>query len=128
MAITANSFLITIPITITGPEVAAHQAVRTYYNTRIEDVNSVKVYYNGVLIPKTISTASKYYYDLTVTLDGAYPGAGPSLPPTDNSQAVFTLKENTSYTGQGYSSGTSVNTLSTYDNFTISYYYVVYMV
>ena len=197
-----NSFLTTIPVTISGAEVTAHQVVRPF-TTRIEDETTVKVYYDGVLIPRDASPNSKYYYELVTVLDGSWPGLGPALPVIpDSSTATFTLKENVGYVGTGYGStggtasfatnimtlvteptsgslsigqsvtvtgmtgGTTItglltgslnvagstyslsttpgtlgtisittgittpstNTLSTYDSFVISYYYVVYMV
>jgi hypothetical protein len=129
---TANLFLKTIPVVISGGDVTAGFKTITYTNTRLEAAHEdkVKVYYNGTLIPRnTTSPTSKYYYELTTILDSAWPGDGPGLPSAaDTSSATFSLKRNNAYTGPGYISGTSDNTLSTYDAFVISYYYTVYMV
>lgn len=123
---TPNLFLKIIPITLTGGEVSAHQAVRAY-TTRIEDNTTVKVYYNGTLIPKGISATAKYYYDLAISLDVTWPGPGPGIPIIpDTSTATFTLKENLTYRGPSYISGYSINPLSTFDAFVISYYHVIY--
>lgn len=70
MAITSDSFLKIIPVTISGGEVIAGIATRLYTDTFVEDITTIAVYYNGQLIPggaATVIPDSKYYYEFTTT-------------------------------------------------------------
>jgi hypothetical protein len=105
---TANLFLKTIPVVISGSDAAVGFKTITYTNTRLEAAHedTVKVYYNGTLVPRnTTSPTSKYYYELTTILDGTWPGLGPGLPgAADTSSATFSLKRNNTYISPGYGS------------------------
>ncbi len=126
MTATPNSFLKIIPITVSSGEALVGIVNRTYTD-RIEVPSTVEVYYNGQLIPgglHPVTPSSKFYYDLTITL-----GTINSTTGVDSgSTAMFSLNVNPSYTGPGYTSGTSSDSLSVFDTFTLSYYYVVYTV
>ena len=127
MAATPKIFKKSVSISVSSGE-ALVGIVNRSYSDWIQDLTTVEVYFNGQLIPgglHPVSPTSKYYYDLTIT-PGAYnpaTGAWTSVP-----EAAFILKGNTAYTGTGYTSGTSNTGISTFDTFTISYYYVVYTV
>jgi len=127
MALTANSFLKIVPITISGAEVIANVATRTYTNTRIENPETIAIYYNGQLIPggeNPVTPTSKYYFDYTIDEGSLDTGTGV----VTGAQVIFNLRPNTAYTAPGYSSGTSDIKLNTYDSFVITYYYVTYSV
>ncbi|MCI4437567.1 MAG: hypothetical protein JHC33_12235 [Ignisphaera sp.] len=104
---TPNIFLKIIPITITGTDVTNGYKILSYTD-RIEAIHedTVKVYFDGQLIPRnTSSPTSKFYYELVTVIDGKWPGAGPGVPVTpDASTATFTLKRNAAYIGPGYGS------------------------
>jgi len=126
MTATPNSFLKIIPITVSSGEASVGIVNRTY-SDRIENSSTVEVYYNGQLIPgglHPVTPTSKFYYDLTITLGTINGTTGAD----SGSSAVFVLRTNPSYEGPGYTSGTSTSTLSVFDSFNISYYYVVYTV
>lgn len=131
MALTHNNFLKITPITVDAGEVAAGLATRTY-NTRIEDLTTISVYYNGQLIPGgevPVTPDSRFYYTIDTTLTPPTVDLGLGSVPTDTSTAVFTLNVNTDYRGPGYSgSGGFPAAMSTTDSFVISYYYVIYTV
>jgi hypothetical protein len=64
MSITANSFFKTIPVTISSGEATAGTLTRTY-NDRVENTNTIIVYYNGQVIANDTGIGSptdKYYY------------------------------------------------------------------
>lgn len=134
---TANSFLkiTAIPIEMgvahSGQPVDSTSAIARIFIDRIEDLDTISVYFNGQLIQldtyPAISTDAKFYYTLTNTLDAGWPGAGPELPLVgDTSNAVFTIRTNPLYKAPGYASGTSATSFLSSDSIVISYYYVVY--
>ena len=122
MALTANSFLKIISVAISGPEATANTLSRTYTD-RIEDPTTIAIYYNGQLIQNaSFDVTSKFYYTIARSL-----GTIDGITGVDSgSTALFTMLPNPAYTAPGYASGTSTDTLSIFDTFTISYYYVVY--
>ena len=126
MSLTRNSFSKVIQTSVSGAEVTANVATRTYTTTRVEDVSTVAVYFNGQEIPSNGLTTSKYYCIVTPTLTPPTVDLGLNIVPTDTSSITFTIHANQAYTGIGYGSGTSEVKFSTSDTFIIQYYYVIY--
>lgn len=131
MTLIANSFLKIIPIALTSDEVTAGLATKTYTNTRVEDLDTIAVYYNGQLIPRVTGPAlpdSKYYYTVASTPAPASVTLTDPAPPTDTSSIEFELVVNTAYKAAGYNVASPASTvaLNLSDTFTITYYYVVY--
>ena len=115
MALTANSFLKVTPVIYDAGEGDTPTSISRAFSDRIEDPETVEVFYNGQLIENsTDNPTGKYYYTAVITLT------------PDTSTAVFTILPNPAYTGIGYGSGTSADTLSVQDSVVISYYYVIY--
>jgi hypothetical protein len=138
MALVANSFLKVIPIAAQmgsspggGLPVDSVTNISRQYTNRVEKLETVSVYFNGQLIPggETPYTAtSRFYYEITNTLTPGSVDLGAASPPADTSTIRIDIKANTAYTGVGYGSGTSTDSFTGSDGFTVSYYYVVYTV
>ena len=133
--ITHSSFLKVVPVSFDSTNYwdSSTQVSRTV-TTRIEDINTIAVYYNGQLIPggtSPVTPSSKYYFEFSNTLDTEWPtriGLSNPTPDHDTSSVVFRIKINPSFTAPGYTSGTSTDTFVSSDSFFITYYYVVYSV
>ena len=131
MALTANSFLKVIPVVLTSGEVTAGAAERTFIDTRVEDLESVAVYFNGQLIPggsAPVTPTSRFYYEVTRTLTPPTISLALTSVPTDTSSIVFNVKRNAAFISNGYASGTGITSLNLSDSFVITYYHVVYAV
>lgn len=127
MALTANSFLKVTPVIYDAGEGDTPTSISRAFSDRIEDPETVEVFYNGQLIENsTDNPTGKYYYTAVITLTPLTVSLSLPTPPVDTSTAVFTILPNPAYTGIGYGSGTSADTLSVQDSVVISYYYVIY--
>jgi hypothetical protein len=133
MALIGNSFLKVVPITVSSGEATTGTLSRTYTNTRVEDLSTISVFYNGQAIPggsAPVTPTSKYYYEVTRTLTPSDMTSYMSgnIVPSDTSSLVVALKHNAAYQGPGYTSGTSATNFLVSDSFIVTYYYVIYTV
>lgn len=147
MALVATSFLKLIPVLpnmgvssgfyhdgLTPLPVDATTGVYRKLVNRVEDLTTVAVYYNGELIENsTDNPTGKYYYSMLQTLipsqaDMTSTWIPGNTVPSDTSDIVFSIIPNPAYAAPGYASGTSAVAISASDNFTISYYHVIYTV
>ena len=125
MALVPTSFLKILPHLphqVTSGEATAN-TLTISYSDRVEDDSTIAVYYNGQLVENsTINPSGRFYYSFTKVLGTVDPDTG-----ADSGSSIdITMTRNISYIGPGYTSGTAASTLSSYDNFTVSYYYVIY--
>ena len=112
MALTKNSFLKVLPVTIESGDVTAGSKTLTYTNpgstpgaARVEDASSVMIYYNGQAIPNSASdgaAVSKYYYTITTTLSPSTVDLNLGTVPSDVSTTVISIKVNPNYVSPGY--------------------------